>query len=423
MRIQLPTPVHHLFSSTNFRHILATMSSILLASGLLSHLIGSSPIRDIAPHATLDARAKLSALHMAPGPASGRDSSPANGNTPPYPGQVIPGFSGMIEVGDGTFYGLPDNGFGSNANSSDFLLRIYTVKPHWETAANAANPGAAGGVDVVDFLQIKDPHHKIPWPIVNEGTQERALTGADFDLESFVRADDGSFWIGDEFGPFILHVGADGTLLDAPYPYPGVKSPSNPTLAADTSPNLRNSKGFEAMASDGRYLYPIFEGYLDEATDKKIRIVSQFDTERREYTGVIWQYRTEDDDALIGDAFLTADGTLLVLERDDALGTEAALKKVFAVKRFADAAPGSVLAKEQLVDLLDIVNPGKIGMVSDAGAYGVGDPFSFALRSVETIMQLRDGRYLTALDNNFPGDDGRYPGKADDTEIITFSVR
>jgi hypothetical protein len=41
------------------------------------------------------------------------------------------------------------------------------------------------------------------------------LTGADFDVESIVRAADGTYWIGDEFGPFLLHFSATGTLLEA----------------------------------------------------------------------------------------------------------------------------------------------------------------------------------------------------------------
>ena len=177
------------------------------------------------------------------------------------------------------------------------------------------------------------------------------------------------------------------------------------------------------MATDGRYLYPIFEGYLDSATDKRERVISQFDTETGKYTGKTWNYLAEGDDALIGDAFLTKDGRLLMLERDDFRGSEAQLKKVFEVKDFADAKAGSTLQKDLMADLLNIANPGKIGMVSDARAYGVGDPFQFALLSVETIIQLEDGRYLTALDNNFPGDDGRYRGKPDDTEMIIFSVK
>ena len=40
----------------------------------------------------------------------------------------------MVENGDGTFWAQPDNGFGTKANSADFLLRLYQVRPHWETA-------------------------------------------------------------------------------------------------------------------------------------------------------------------------------------------------------------------------------------------------------------------------------------------------
>lgn len=438
MNIQLPPPLDQLIRNLNLEQIMAVVAGAFLVGGLLGGVVGSaaggsstatgSSANDHSPAApqkgpVLEGRAKLSALHQADGPDSGKDAFDGNGQIHPFKGQVIPGFSGIVEVGDGTFYGLPDNGFGSKANSSDFLLRIYQVKPNWETAATAKNPENVGGIDVLHKIDLKDPARKITWPIVNNHTPDRLLTGADFDPESIVQASDGSFWIGEEFGPYILHFSADGTLLHAPYPHPEVKSPSNPTLGADEKPNLRNSKGFEAMATDGRYLYPIFEGYLDEAEDKRERIVSQFDTEIGEYTGATWTYMAESEDALIGDAFLTKDGRLLVLERDDSLGSDAELKKVFEVRNFGDAEAGATLQKHLMADLLNIANPGKIGMVSDARAYGVGDPFAFALRSVETIIQLEDGRYLTALDNNFPGDDGRYRGKPDDTEMIIFSVK
>ncbi|MBF4547758.1 esterase-like activity of phytase family protein [Corynebacterium afermentans subsp. lipophilum] len=441
MNIHLPSPLDQIFKDLNLEQIIAAVAGAFVVGGLVGGAIGAaaggssegtgSSDQATAPTQTapdaegpvLDGRAKLSALYQAPGPDSGKDAFDGNGQTHPFKGQVIPGFSGIIEKGDGQFYALPDNGFGSKKNSSDFLLRIYTVKPNWETADTAKNPKDTGGIEVLDYVSLKDPNNKISWDIVNNDTEDRLLTGADFDPESFVQAADGTFWVGEEFGPYILHVDKDGTLLDAPYAYPGVKSPSNPTLGAEEKPNLRNSKGFEAMATDGRYLYPIFEGYLDEATDKRVRVISQFDTETRKYTGKTWDYLAEDDDALIGDAFLTKDGRLLMLERDDFLGSEAQLKKVFEVKDFADAKAGSTLKKDLMADLLNIANPGKIGMVSDARAYGVGDPFQFALLSVETIIQLEDGRYLTALDNNFPGDDGRYRGKPDDTEMITFSVK
>ena len=441
MNIHLPFPLDQIFKNLNLEQIIAAVAGAFVVGGLVGGAIGAaaggssegtgSSNQATAPTQTapdaegpvLDGRAKLSALYQAPGPDSGKDAFDGNGQTHPFKGQVIPGFSGIIEKGEGEFFALPDNGFGSKQNSSDFLLRIYTVKPNWETAVTAKDPKDTGGIEVLDYVSLKDPNNKISWDIVNNDTEDRLLTGADFDPESFVQAADGTFWVGEEFGPYILHVDKDGTLLDAPYAYPDVKSPSNPTLGSEEEPNLRNSKGFEAMATDGRYLYPIFEGYLDDATDKRVRVISQFDTETGKYTGKTWDYLAEDDDALIGDAFLTKDGRLLMLERDDFLGSEAQLKKVFEVKDFADAKAGSTLQKDLMADLLNIANPGKIGMVSDARAYGVGDPFQFALLSVETIIQLEDGRYLTALDNNFPGDDGRYRGKPDDTEMIIFSVK
>lgn len=438
MNIQLPPPLDQLIRNLNLQQIVAVVAGAFLVGGLLGGVVGSaaggsstatgSSSNEDSPATpqkgpVLEGRAKLSALHQADGPDSGKDAFDGNGRTHPFKGQVIPGFSGIIEKGDGQFYALPDNGFGSKTNSSDFLLRIYTVKPNWETADTAKDPKNTGGIEVLEYVSLKDPNNKISWDIVNNDTEDRLLTGADFDPESFVQAADGTFWVGEEFGPYILHVDKDGTLLDAPYAYPDVKSPSNPTLGAEEKPNLRNSKGFEAMATDGRYLYPIFEGYLDDAEDKRERIVSQFDTKTGEYTDATWTYVAESEDALIGDAFLTKDGRLLVLERDDSLGSDAKLKKVFEVRSFGNAEASTTLQKHLMAGLLNIANPGKIGMVSDARAYGVGDPFAFALRSVETIIQLEDGRYLTALDNNFPGDDGRYRGKPDDTEMIIFSVK
>ena len=43
-------------------------------------------------------------------------------------------------------------------------------------------------------------------------------------------ARDGTFWFGEEFGPYLLHTNARGELLEPPIPTPGVMSPSNPTL-------------------------------------------------------------------------------------------------------------------------------------------------------------------------------------------------
>ena len=111
------------------------LSSLVAATAIVPSAVvdahGGGDRRPGGP--TLVARATLSADFIAPGPPSGALATPANGRTGPFPGQVIPGFSGLVDNGDGTFWAMPDNGFGSKANSADFLLRLYHVTPDWET--------------------------------------------------------------------------------------------------------------------------------------------------------------------------------------------------------------------------------------------------------------------------------------------------
>ena len=65
----------------------------------------------------------------------------------------------------------------------------------------------------------------MPFEIVNEDTDQRLLTGGDFDIESFRIGRRGDLWFGNEFGPFLLHTDLTGRVLEAPIPLPDVKSP------------------------------------------------------------------------------------------------------------------------------------------------------------------------------------------------------
>ena len=164
---------------------------------------------------TLKGFAFLPADTFASGPASGKDIS-ANGRTGPFPGQPVQGFSAVQFASPNQFWFMADNGFGAKTNSSDFLLRIYKVEPNFRTISSG------DGTVKVDsnFIQLADPDKKVPFKITNEESQERLLTGADFDIESFVIAKDNTIWIGDEFGPYLLHFDNSGKLLDAPIATP-----------------------------------------------------------------------------------------------------------------------------------------------------------------------------------------------------------
>jgi len=176
-----------------------------------------------APACVLVGRAVLPALTFAEGPTSGSflGTAPIRGVTPPFPGkQPVQGFSALVASGDGTYLALADNGFGDVETSADFELRVYTIRPDFRTAQ-----GGAGAIAVLGSVALRDPSGRVPFAIVNGFTAERVLTGADLDPESLARAPDGTLWIGDEVGPFLLHFDAGGTLLEAPIALPDLDRP------------------------------------------------------------------------------------------------------------------------------------------------------------------------------------------------------
>jgi len=190
------------------------------------------PSRAADKPANLLGRAVLPAQTFARGPISGQYINPLvnNGITAPFPGQPVQGISAAIPGGNGEYWVMPDNGYGTIETSADFNLRVYLVKPSFRTELSGT-----GKVRVERFIQLHDPNHKIDFPIVHQWTRSRVLTGADFDIESLQRAPDGTLWFGDEFGPFLIHTDANGKVLAKPYPLPDfqhpgqqIRSPQNP---------------------------------------------------------------------------------------------------------------------------------------------------------------------------------------------------
>jgi glycerophosphoryl diester phosphodiesterase len=302
-------------------------------------------------------RAILPADAYQPGPPSGAFITPDNGVTPPFPSQPIPGFSAVLDAGHGELWGMPDNGYGAKTNSGDFLLRLYRIRPNFETAK-----GGDGTVAVLGFVQLSDPDAEITFPLFRG---DRLLTGADLDIESVRPARDGTLWFGDEFGPFLLHTDATGKVLEAPIPLPGVQSPQNPFLPDPDAWTLRGSRGFEGMARsiDGKTLYPMLEGALRNDPDPRRRIVHEFDLGSGAYTGRTWQYRVDAafPDAVIGDLTALDQHRFVLIERDDAQGAEARQKKVYLVDlRRADAE--GFLEKRLVLDLLHIRDPDGISL-------------------------------------------------------------
>ena len=368
-------------------------------------------------------RAVLPALTFAGRPASGAfvvpGSGTVNGVTFPLPGQPVEGFSAIVDGREpGELLAMPDNGFGSKANSRDFLIRAYYIRPRFKAAA-----GGDGAVKVRDFISFRDPGHRMGFPIVNEGTSRRLLTGGDIDPESLQRGSDGDLWVGEEFGPWILHFSASGVLLDPPFAMPdGIRSPDNPFLngAPPTHPGSRGLEGM-AISPDRTHLYAALEGATLADPDQSRRHIYEFSTESRAFTGRVFQYRAETSTNLVADMWAIDTHRLVVIERDRGSGLGAAFRRIYLVDlRVTDAA--GFLVKTQLVDLAAVPDPDLVSLPAlHPGDVGLGDPFRVTCESVEAVHLVSVSRLLVGCDNNLPNS-GRNPGLPDDSEFILIDV-
>ncbi|MBC8164522.1 MAG: esterase-like activity of phytase family protein, partial [Bryobacteraceae bacterium] len=390
--------------------------------------------------------AEIPSTYRHPGPTSGQFTTPGNGVTPPYQGQPIPGFSGMLPgIAPLSFIGLPDNGYGAQTNSADFLLGFYVVSPNFKI--NGDRTTARGPVEVRSFTNFSDPNGLVDATYITDGPvynrsnyyaapaaqigvdssirTGRLLTGADFDVESIVAMDDGTFWVGEEFGPYLLHFSPQGVLMSKPVRHPVLRAPQNPMNTTQNPSNLPSSRGFESMARnrDGSALYVTTEASISSEPDKRLIEIYEFDTRTERYTGRTWKYAKDSSDSISGgtnnatNIFVTGDMTHLdrdryiMIERDDFQGPPSIMnpprqKKLylFDLNRLDSA---GILRKRLLVDLLDIEDPFNIG----GPLVGIPDEkFNFPLQSVESVTPIDDFTLLVGLDNNYPGGNGRVPG-------------
>lgn len=441
----------------------AAENSELMTEELEERVTSSEPARPDAPRDSsaeplepqhrLIAWAALSQEERRVGPTSGQFITPANGVVPPFENaQPIPGWSGLLSNGDGTFTALPDNGFGAKGNSADYVLGYYVVRPKFKRRSDGTtNPGSVVNESFTAFNDryglLKNGHgveltitadratyysgtgagadSGIPVdPSIRAG---RLLTGYDFDIESIARAPDGSFWVGEEFGPYLLHFSPDGTLIDEPVPHPVLKSPQHPdVLAGLATATLGGSRGFESLAYDHeqRFLYavpeaaPSVDALRPVPGDERVVEIDEFFPAGHRYTGRTFKYRK--DGAAIGNAIVigdmanVAEDVFVLIERDSKFGPAAEVKRLYLIDLNVTDEDG-VLEKRLLVDLLDIDDPRDIG--GDLPGLAP-EKFDMPFDSIECVLPLGPRRLAVAIDTNFPTEDGRTPGVPDSTEFI-----
>ncbi len=378
------------------------------------------------------------------GTVQGKDGIRSTGLSMPFNGQAMQGFSGIKTMADGTFWSLSDNGFGSKLNSSDAMLMLHHLKFDWDN----------GKVAALETVFLSDPDKKAPFPIVMEGSEKRYLTGADFDVESIQPTNDG-FWVGEEFGPYILKFTRDGKLTDVVSTKAGdidVKSPDHPALSLPGNPtqkmpafNLKRSGGYEgmAMSKDGSKLYGLLEGPLytaDGQVEKTedgatgLRII-ELDVASKNWTGRSWLYPLAEGGEAIGDFNMLDDSTALVIERDNGAGTTdkacadpkkpetncfavpAKLKRIYKIE-FNDANVGKAARKIGYIDLMKIADPDN--KAKQGSANGI---YTMPFVTIENVDKVDATHIIVGNDNNLPFSAGRALDKADDNEFVLLEVK
>jgi glycerophosphoryl diester phosphodiesterase len=377
-----------------------------------------------APAAELVGHAILPADTFADGtpPAGAFDDDGRRREAPAFALQPVQGVS-SIEPGPrrGTWWALSDNGFATSANSSDYRTAIYLFEVEPRTRARDPRAAAAGRVRLLERIELRDPQRRFPWRLVEESSPARPLTGADVDPESLVVAADGSFWIGDEVGPWLLHFDRAGTLLEAPVDLrigeATIRSVNHPLVRAGrATAQARASKGFEGLApgqpgqaGQAATLLAMLEGTLPGDAPGALRIL-EFDVARRAWTGRGWTYTMDDPSFAIAELAPGRNGRYLVIERDELHGPAARFKRIFEI----DPAGAEPLRKTPLVDLLAIRDPRRL-------ASGDGR-FTFPYWTTESVELLDPRQLLVVNDNNFPATGGRAPGVRDSTEWIWLRI-
>lgn len=376
------------------------------------------------------------------GTVPGKDGVRLTGLSLPFDGQPLQGFSGIKAIGDGSYWSLSDNGFGTKLNSVDAMLMLHHLAFDWDK----------GTVDRKETIFLSDPDKKVPFPIVMEGSDTRYLTGSDLDIESIQPVADG-FWLGEEFGPYLIKVTMDGKVTDVIATKVGdrdVRSPDNPAISLPANPTLKNpafnlkrSGGYEGLAQskDGSKLYALLEGPLfgddgtvEKADDQPALRVIEFDVASKNWTGRSWLYPLSAGGEAIGDFNMIDATTALVIERDNGAGTEAKAcadpkapapdcfdkpskhKRIYKIE-MTDANVDKAVRKIGYIDLLKIADP------DNKKRQGGGDGFyDMPFVTIENVDIVDDRHIIVGNDNNLPFSAGRAVDKADDNEFVILEV-
>lgn len=372
---------------------------------------------------TVSGFAALAARTFAPGPPSGAFLGPveaSTGGTPAFRGQPVGNFAAAVAVGDDELLAVTDDGFGPGA-SADFLLRLYRLKLDWADGRIVPGP----------FVALRDPFGHLPFPPAS-GRIGAPLSGADLGPEGLARAYDGTLWVGEARGPWVLHFSPRGELLERPLPIPvpaafraygrgraDLRSPDHPELAGlDEARRVRGANlprggvAGLAIAARGKRAVLALAAPLEDDPERTRVPFLELDVESGTFTGRSWWYRLDAPGHFVGDVAAAGTETLLVVERDDHAGDAAGTKRLYEV-RLDRVSEGGRFEKRLAADLLALDDPDGVG--PDRGT------FRLPARHPDALVVLGGTTVVVLTDDDFPFGRSRGDGAAG-TEAVRIEL-
>ncbi len=399
---------------------------------------------DAPEDAQVSGKFTTAARTMTPETVMGDVGAMHGGRTPgiklPFKGQPVQGLSGyaMDLAEDGSTWVLTDNGFGTKANSPDALLTFHKMVPDW-----ASNDFARK-----ETIFLKDPDFKVPFRIAYEGSESRYLTGADFDPESIQILKD-EIWIGDEFGPYLMRVAQDGTVLDV---YPTmkdgavVKGPDTPGISALSVAGkdwvVQRSGGYEGMGLQPGtgLLWPMFEKPLlgaDGKPEGDFLWSLAFDPAKGEWTGDAFKFKLAEGATAIGDFNFIDQRRALIIERDNGEGDPSlkcegeakpdcfplpALVKRIVMIDTADRDADGFARRIGHIDLMDLQDPEGKAKLETSSARDMAGIFTLPFFTIEDVRRVDETHIMVGMDNNLPYSAGRQLLEAAHNEAVLLEV-
>ncbi|MCR8643995.1 esterase-like activity of phytase family protein [Paenibacillus sp. N1-5-1-14] len=305
---------------------------------------------------------------------------------------------------------------------------------------NGINPTT--GKSTITGLPNIDGRDEVPYDAKAEKKIKYDPYGLDIEGIAYNAKDD-TFWISDEYGPSIVHVKRDGTIIERIVPQGWASQVKTPLVPArEVLPavynKLRQNRGAESVGitPDGKYMFMAMQNALrnlDKTMDNSHQVrIMKFDLATLKPVGE-FVYVLEDatpfkglvqGDIVLSDMVAINENTLLIDERDKFSGDKAQLKRIFAIDlsdatnvlgKYDDAKQaGKTLEQMSMQELKkNAILPVAKRTVLDAVE------FKYPYEKIEGVS-LVNGNTLVIINDNDFGIDSNLPTNG--TELWTFKL-